>query len=144
MRDRLKRPSVTDTLGRRAFSANKVERFTHHCLQAMTPEEVLREGPALEDEATEASVFGCAIADVEGSKVSVGVVRGGWGTGALVVGGWDKWKCEELIWEEDEGTSTEATDLLRAEFMSKGKQCGMASSYAEDVNDWECDWTEAL
>lgn len=110
----------------------------------MTPEEVLREGPALEDEATEASVFGCAIADVEGSKVSVGVVRGGWGTGALVVGGWDKWKCEELIWEEDEGTSTEATDLLRAEFMSKGKQCGMASSYAEDVNDWECDWTEAL
>lgn len=45
---------------------------------------------------------------------------------------------------EDEGTSREAADLLRAEFMSKGKQCGMASSYAEDVNDWECDWTEAL
>ena len=35
-------------------------------------------------------------------------------------------------------------DLLRAESISKGKQCGMASSYAEDVNDWVCDWTEAL
>lgn len=77
--------------------ANKAERFTHHCLQAMTPEEVLRGGPALEDEAMEGSAFGCAIAEVEGSKMSVGVVRGGWGIGALVVGGWDKWKCEGLI-----------------------------------------------
>ena len=97
MRDRLKAPSVTDTLGRRAFSVNKVEGFTHHCRQAMTPEEVLRGGPALEDEATDASSFVRAIADVEVSIVSVGVLNGVWGIGALVVDGWDRWKCEGLI-----------------------------------------------
>ena len=111
----------------------------------MTPEDVLRGGPALDDEATDSSAVEWAITDVEGSKVSVAVLNGAWGKGALAVGGgWDKWKCEGLMWEADEGTSSEVEVLSRAEFMSKGKQCGMASSYAEDVNDWECDWTEAL
>ena len=64
----------------------------------MTPEEVLRGGPTLDDEATEASAFEWAIKDVEGSKVAVAVLKGAWGIGALVEGGgWDKWKCEGLI-----------------------------------------------
>jgi hypothetical protein len=88
----------------------------------MTPEEVLRGGPALDDEATDASVFECAIADVEGSKVSVAVLKGVWGIGTCVVGGgWDKWKCEGLICEADDGTSSEAEVLLTAEFMSEEK-----------------------
>jgi hypothetical protein len=53
----------------------------------MTPEEALRGGPALDDEATDGSALECAIADVEGSKVSVAVLRGVWGIGAVVVGG---------------------------------------------------------
>ena len=40
--------------------------------------------------------------------------------------------------------STEVVNLLRAEFMSKGELCTMASSYAEDVNDWVRNWAEAL
>ena len=64
----------------------------------MTPEEVLREGPALDDEATDASAFEWAITDVEWSKVSVAVLNDAWGKGALVEGGgWDKWKCEGLM-----------------------------------------------
>jgi len=61
--------------------------MTHHCRQAMTPEEALRGGPALDDEATDASGFETAIADVEGSIMSAGEFKGGWGIGALVVGG---------------------------------------------------------
>jgi len=53
----------------------------------MTPEEALRGGPALDDEATDASGFETAIADVEGSIMSAGEFKGGWGIGALVVGG---------------------------------------------------------
>lgn len=57
----------------------------------MTPEETLREGGALEDEGTEASTFGRAIADVEGSIVSAGEVNSGWGIGALDVADvWDR------------------------------------------------------
>ena len=68
--------------------------MTHHCRQAMTPEEVLRGGP----ESTDGSGFETAIADVGGSITSVGEFKGGWGIGALVVaGGWDRWKCEGLI-----------------------------------------------
>jgi hypothetical protein len=40
--------------------------------------------------------------------------------------------------------SSEVENLLVAEFMSKGEQFAMASSYAEDVNDWVRNWTEAL
>jgi hypothetical protein len=74
-------------LGAGLFSVITDRAITHHCRQAMTPEEVLRGGPALDDEATDASALECAIADVEGSKVSVAVLRGVWGIGAVVVCG---------------------------------------------------------
>jgi hypothetical protein len=64
---------------------------TYHCWQAMTPEERLREGPALDDEVMERSVLATGVADVGGSTASTGDPKGGWGGRTLaIVGGWDR------------------------------------------------------
>jgi hypothetical protein len=44
------------------------------------------------------SGIGTGIAGAEGSIVSVGVLRGAWGTGPPVAAAdeWDRWKCEGL------------------------------------------------
>jgi hypothetical protein len=71
---------------------------THHCWQAITPEETLRAGPALEDEVMDGSVAATGVTDVGECTVSAGEPKGGWGTGAFgIVGGWERWKCEGLI-----------------------------------------------